>query len=321
MKLINPEVRIENCSLCNSKCTICPREKMTRRKMIMDNDHFKYLVDQARSLGAKTISVFGYGEPLIDLGIVEKVRYCNELDLKTFITTNASLLDVNMTSALIKAGLHHVRFSVHGTGKQYEKVHRGLNYDKVMRNIMNFKSIARGRCKLSVSVIPMGGEDIQTLKKLYKGFDLEVWSPHNWTDGRQYRKLTKNRKKTCGRPMNGPIQILADGQMVVCCFDFDGKLVVGDTRKSTIEEILKCGVYNKIRHLHEIGDLGGLLCNTCDQLNIGDNPLLYSTIDPSCQAGRTSSTKFNLEEKNDVHAGKKRDNADSCGAGSSECLC
>ena len=273
---------------------------MTREKVVMSNEHFNYLVDQAKLLGAELISVFGYGEPLMDKGIVDKIQYCTDNGLKTFITTNASLLDVDMTSNLLKAGLRKIRFSVHGTYDNYERVHKGLKWSQVARNIGNFRSVARLRyqflCDVSVSVIPMHNEDIEYLKEFWKGCELEIWKPHNWSGARKYRKISKDRKKTCGRLHTGPIQIQADGKMIPCCFMTNAEVVLGDTHKNTIEEILKGPLYENMRNMHEKGNLSGLPCETCDQLNIGDSPLLYSTIDPTLEVGKTSSTKFKLKE-------------------------
>lgn len=300
MKLINPEVRIENTNYCNSKCVICPREKMTRQKTIMPMDHFAYLAKQAKDLGAKTISVFGFGEPLIDNEIVEKIRLCKELDLKTFITTNGSLLSMQMAFDLLKAGLTDIRFSVHGVWDNYESVHKGLKFDKLERNLANFRAIRDKRypfCKISISVIPMNGEKVEDIKERWKDFDLEIWKPHNWVGGREYRNVTNKRKKTCGRPQSGPVQIQADGKVIPCCFITNGEIILGDTYKNTIDQILKSDPYERLREKHNTGDLAGLVCETCDQLNIGDSPLLFSSIDPTLEAGKTSSTKFKLKEK------------------------
>lgn len=302
MKLINPEVRIENSGMCNASCIYCPRDKMTRHQGIMPSRHFYYLADQAAELGAKTISIFGFGEPLMDNGIVVKVHHVKNRGLDTFITTNASLLDPMLTNKLLKAGLDHIRFSVHGIfSTDYEKVHRGLDYAMVIRNIMNFLVINKkhygSQCKVSVICIPNSGEDIEVYRKFWEpNCDwLEIWKPHNWAGGKQFRAKTEKRKTTCGRPHTGPVQINADGKLMVCCMDTDAKLTVGDTYLNSIEEILKGDLFNKIRRKHESGDLQGLICESCDQLNIEDsNPLLYSNRDPDRNLNTTSSTKFKL---------------------------
>ena len=302
MNLINPEVRLETTNFCNARCTICPREKMTRPMMTMDLEHYKTIVDQVADLGAEEISPFGYGEPLMDKGIVAKVAYANSRHLATFLTTNASLLNETKGLELIDSGLSHIRFSVHGVGKAYEEVHLNLSWKKTKGNIVSFlKSNAeRGYpVKVDLSFIPMGiytQDDIDNIIAMWENAginDIEMWKPHNWTTGRGYREVTL-RKKTCGRPQRGPIQIQADGKAIVCCFDFDGVLTVGDTHNETIQKILRGDRYREIRHRHEDGNLEGLLCETCDQLNEGDSPLLYSTVDKGRESGRTSSTKFRL---------------------------
>ena len=300
MKLRNPEVRIENTNLCNAHCTICPREKMTRDKTTMPFIYFANLVDQAKEMGAETISVFGYGEPFMDKGIIEKVAYCTDKGLDTFITTNGSLLTLDKVRPLLAAGLKQIRFSVHGLfNADYEEIHKGLSFTETIRNINNFRHVNSARngngCKVGISVIPSHHEDIDSITQVWEGVDfLEVWKPHNWTDGRDYRKVVQ-KKKTCGRPFNGPIQINADGKVMVCCFDYDAKLTVGDVYKDSLEDIVKGKAFDRIRDKHLSGDLSGLICEHCDQLNEDDNPLLYSSRDPECKTGKTSSTKFNVE--------------------------
>ena len=301
MKLINGEVRIETTNLCNAKCIICPREKLTRPLTTMDMQHFNKLVAEAKSLGAESISIFGYGEPLLDKGIADKIKLCTDFGLETFITTNASLLDIEVAHAILEAGLTHIRFSVHGVHKNYEKVH-GLDYNNTQRNIANFIAINKikfkHQCKVSMSCIPLNGESVEFFREQFEGAVdwLEIWKPHNWTDGKEFRQI-KRIKKSCGRPFNGPVQINADGKAMICCFDYDAKLTVGNTHDNTIEEILKGEKFSEIRNKHADGNLLGLICETCDQLNENDDPLLYSSRDPNKTIGTTSSTKFKIGEQ------------------------
>lgn len=307
-RLICNEARIENTSRCNANCTICPREKMTRPKCDMPHSHFCSLVNECKDLGADTISIFGYGEPLLDKYFVDKVKFCGLQGLKTFTTTNVSLLDTEMSFAICDAGLNDIRFSVHGTNtNDYEAVHKGLKWSVALRNIANFIKIndKKGHeCTVHISAIPMNGEDIDDIVEFWHQFNidhLEVWKPHDWAGGRSYRQIN-HRKKTCHRPFTGPVQINADGNMMVCCFDTDGKMTIGNTFKQRIKHILENSEELAfVQQSHRTGFYGGLPCSTCDQLNIEDeSPLLYSTRDPSCSTGRTSSTKFVLERAENV---------------------
>jgi hypothetical protein len=270
----------------------------------MSNCDFCGLIMEAKELGATMIDVFGYGEPLMDPRFVDKITMCSQLGLDTFTTTNAALLTLDMSWALVDAGLKHIRFSVHAvTSEKYPKVHRGLDWTTVKTNIENFIQINEmSGCPVTIHVtsIPMNGENLDKILKFWNGRRcvdyLEVWRPHNWTNGRNYR-VVHPRKKTCGRPFNGPVQIQADGKMVACCFDFDGKLELGDTNLYSIQEILEESVaLYGIQESHNTGHYGALLCGDCDQRNIEDeSPLLYSTRDERCELGRTSTGKFRVQ--------------------------
>ncbi len=109
MQLVNKEVRIETTNKCQARCEMCSHDKMTRSKVTMSNGHFRYLVLQAQELGATLISPFGFGEPLMDPEIAEKIRFCTIVGLDTFLTTNAGCLNPNMAYELLDAGLKRLR--------------------------------------------------------------------------------------------------------------------------------------------------------------------------------------------------------------------
>lgn len=298
-KLVNPEFRVETTNLCNATCVTCPRSKLIRPKEVMETVFFCRVVHQAKKLGAKMVSPFGYGEALLDSRLGDKIRYCSDYGLETFITTNASMLDVDRAFELLSAGLKIIRFSVHGTDdKSYQKFHRGLSYESVMRNIFNFCAINRnrfwGRCKVEITAIPQNEKDIELIKAQWKDVDLlEIWKPHNWAGGKKYRKLNR-QKNTCNRPFSGPVQVLVDGKVVVCCFDFNGEMIIGDLKKESLESILNGKRLNKIRKRHLKGNVDNLLCANCDQLNIEDeSPLIYSSVGDN-RINCTSGAKYEL---------------------------
>jgi len=302
MKLINTEVRIENTNACNARCSICNHSKMTRNTETMSNTRFVHILNQIIPMGAETVSIFGFGEPLIDQGIVWKVNYARYRGLKTFITTNASLLHTQLGSELLGAGLSHLRFSVHGLfSKDYEQVHNGLSFIETIRNIFNFIIINRkrfdGRCKVSATVIPMAGESVDDIRRFWEPHVnwLEVWRPHNWATAKSFRRVLAKeaRLSTCGRPFRGPVQIQSNGDVIPCCFLTDGEVILGNVFKEKLEDILVGDAYEKLRHAHASGELDDYPCKSCDQLNIEEeSPLLYSNRDKNMKIGCTSSTKF-----------------------------
>ena len=300
-KLANPEVRIETTNYCNASCSMCAHDKMTRPKGTMKVDFFDDLVKQAKDLGATTISPFGFGEPLIDQRLVEKIEICRDLELETFVTTNGTFCSWQKIFDLFTAGLTHIRFSVHGIeADNYEIVQKGLDFDNVMTNVFSTIQLRNSffpERKVSLSVISQNDETVEQIRALWEltGIDwLEIWRPHNWATKKQFRAKTNNRRK-CFRPVKGPLQIQWDGKVIPCCFITDAEIVLGNAYEQTLEEILKGKAYSEFKERHEIGDLEGLPCNDCDQRNEEqENPLLYSSRDKERKLNCTSSTKFLL---------------------------
>ena len=303
-QLINTEVRIETTNRCQARCTMCARDSMTRPLVDMAYKDFTDIVDQAKALGAETISLFGFGEPLLDETLVQKVDYCTKNGLESFLTTNAGLLDLDQIYGLLYAGLSHIRFSFHAIYKhEYEQVHKGLKYDTVKRNISNFLAINKAKfdraCEVSVSVIPLNGESVDLIRKTWEpSIDyLEVWRPHNWAGGKNFREVVP-KKRTCGRPFSGPVQINSDKRVMLCCFDYDAQMILGHLDDVPLYAILRGEPLWQIQEAHTTGDYGVLPCGNCDQRNEytkEDWPLLYSNRDKSLEIGKTSSCKVKID--------------------------
>ena len=299
-KLINPEVRIETTNFCNANCVMCSHSTMKRSKGIMGNDTFRGLIIQAKELGAKLISPFGYGEPLIDLGLEDKIQMCTDMERDTFITTNGSLANKKRIDELFKAGLGHIRFSIHAINPvDYERIHKGLEWNETIKNLFDTIDLAMNYpdVKISISSIPMSGETVKEIQDTWEPLVdwLEIWKPHNWNNKNEYRKETTEKLKTCGRPFKGPVQIEWDGSVIPCCFLTDNELVMGNTNNDSIKDILEGKSYQDLRAKHESGNLKGLPCDHCDQLFNDEVPMLYSNRNMiGFSRGTTSSLKYNL---------------------------
>ena len=107
--------------------------------------------------------------------------------------------------------------------------------------------------------------------------EIEIWKPHNWGDALNYR-IGAPVKNSCGRPVRGPLQVQVDGTVNMCCFDYDGKLVLGDLKTQTLDEIFSFDAYLNLKECHTTGNYpDDMLCKNCDQ-RIEYDGLLYSTV-------------------------------------------
>ena len=314
MKLTNPEVRIETSNICNASCIMCPREKMDRLEGVMNEKLFKKIVDESKSLGTTNVFLGGFGEPLTDPMIADRVRYVKQQGMYCNFISNGSLWNKDITAQLIEAGLDEVRFSFYGQDKQtYEIVHRGLNYDITHNNIRNVietrNRMGRKNPVILVYFLTLDNnqKQVDAFRKEWEPLAdfIEIWRPHNFGDGRDYRNRKETRRKeTCGRPKRGPVQFQYDGTVIPCCYDYGGKMILGDVHENAIPEILRGEKYESLRQAHEKGDLSAFpYCNECDQMLEHSDALIYTNRHnlPADQAVLLSNSNlFNLGQEGQV---------------------
>jgi hypothetical protein len=96
---------------------------------------------------------------------------------------------------------------------------------------------------------------------------IHITDLHNWAG-------TLNHLSDVNFPCYRPwltFTVLWDGRVSLCCADFDGKVVLGDLRTSTINDIWNAEPYRRTRRAHL--DSGGPdICQACD-LPRKDSPL------------------------------------------------
>jgi len=274
------EIRMEVTTKCNYSCIICPREKLTRKIETMSLGLFKYLFDKINSESSQynTLTFPGLGEPLLDETLDDKIIYAKKHNYTVLMLTNGSLLTVDRFKQLESIGMDSIRVSIYGNSSEsYNAVHGTKDMDLFKEIKSNLTEISRIKAKTSLLLTynVVDGCNDSALESWIEYWKdkvdlLEVWRPHNWVDGRDYRAVQREKLLTCGRPWKTPLQIQVDGTVNMCCFDFDGKLLLGDLQKQTLEEIFGALMFNKILKHHTSGDYKGsrLICENCDQRNM-----------------------------------------------------
>jgi len=284
---------------------MCPRDKHTREHGIMDQAAYERSIDEIVGLGAEQVVLTGFGEPMLDTRLEDKIRYAKLRGLRTYIITNGSAITERRAYQLLMAGLDEMRVSFYGMRpRTYEAVMRGLDYERTVKNLMQFLAIRnslRIPCKVQLSylVLPENAEDVDAFRIFWrdKVDYLEIWRPHNFTDGRSYRAVT-GPKRSCGRPDNGPLQIQWNGEVIPCCFDYNNTIVLGNAFEQPIPEILAGERYRALREAHRSGEFHKYpTCDNCDQLQVHDDAIVYTNRHnlPASEAVKLSNTDlYNL---------------------------
>jgi organic radical activating enzyme len=282
------EARIETCTACNYKCKFCPHstDDFTRKKQVMTLVTFKKIIDKLKTEAPQItdITISGFGEAFLDKTIMSKIKYAKRKGYNVHVLTNGSNLTEEIIEELIKVKIDDLRFSLHTTKmRSYFKVTG--QYKTTVATVLNYIHHAiehrKGtRIVITADIIEDNREDVKELIDYFKGepVTLEVWEPHNWCDWGEYRKGSLI-KKSCGRVYNGPLQIQVDGAINMCCFDFNGKLLLGNFLNQSLEEIFNDDRYLYIKKIHDEGitENTKLLCTSCDQLkDPGKDIIIYN---------------------------------------------
>lgn len=273
----------------------------------MDQAQYERSIDEVAALGAEQVVLTGFGEPMLDRHLEDKIRYAKSRGLRTYIITNGSALTPKRAAGLLLAGLDEMRVSYYGMRPEtYSAVMRGLEFERTTKNLLHFLSVRKSLevdCKVQLSylVLPENEEDVASFLMFWEPLVdyIEVWKPHNFGDGKDYRERA-GEKKSCGRPRNGPLQIQWDGTVIPCCYDYNNQIELGNAFTESIPDILNGDRYQALREAHDAGEFWRFpYCDQCDQLLEHGDALVYTNRHnlPPEEAVKLSNTDlYNLSD-------------------------
>lgn len=304
LKLKNPEIRFETTNKCAYHCKICPRELMTRDEGVMSMELFKKIIDDALPLGLKFVTLTGFGEAMLDKHFLERVEYCKSKKLYVSMDTTGYLLKDQIIEGLLKHNFDFIRFSVFATTKDiYKEVHNLDTFELSLQRINKLLDLK----KQKNSIFPKTGvyfviqeenqHQINDFINYWNGRvdEVDVWKSHNWIDTYNYREKSKKRKKTCGRPQSGPLQIRWDGQVSACCFDFNNQLITGNLSEQSLKEFFLSDKLKSLISAHNSGDMSNYsICDNCDQMYETPDALYYSN-NPKNKLGTSGNTFISFD--------------------------
>ena len=315
-RLLHPEVRYEVTDHCNASCIMCPRDEHEhgREHGIMDQKKYEDSIDEVVSLGAKKIVLTGFGEPMLDKNLEKKIAYASERGLSTYFITNGSVLTSKRARGILEAGLSEMRVSFYGMRTEtYNAVMQGLDFERTKKGLMSFIELRnqlqmKTKIQISYLVLPENEEDTDAFREFWEPLveAIEIWKPHNFGDGRDYRERVENVtvKESCGRPENGPLQIQWNGEVIPCCYDYNNKIVLGNAFETPVLEVLNSAKYRLLRYAHRVKEFNLFpYCDQCDQLLPHSDALVYTNRHnlPAEEAVKLSNTDlYDLAKGQDI---------------------
>lgn len=284
--IIPSYLQIEPFRGCNAKCSICPlnyaKDDLEIKKGRMSEKKFKKIIDKFIPYVPQIeyVSLWDLGEPLLDKGLPEKIKYLKKYNFKNIaIATNADLLDEKKQVDLLEAGIDTIICSVDGINKKtHESIRLNTNFERVVKNIQScIKKRNKGDCKtrflirmirqkLNYRQWPEYVKYWEQYINRTKRDGIIAFDVHTWGGTRVKEKESIDYSISCSC-INEKMIIAFDGEVVRCDGDVPWKKKerLGNVLFEDPIAIFNNEVFNFYRETHRKGLRGHLyFCRDCD---------------------------------------------------------
>jgi MoaA/NifB/PqqE/SkfB family radical SAM enzyme len=247
-KTLPTVIIIDVTNSCNLRCPVCPVTiAMTRTRGLLKMEVFKQIIDDFRGTKAKPAMYFNFsGEPTLNPALPDFVAYAHDNGHDTYLSTNATKLDVDMSERLIRAGLARVNLCMDGFSKEAQESYRvRSDFDAVKANIELFLE-TRERlgaknplCVLQTLLTSYSEHQMDDMTEWAKeaGFDrirFKTFSIGSYTseeEKREYSRFlptktellrhpTGTERSLCNIPLFQSV-VFWNGDLGLCCIDYD----------------------------------------------------------------------------------------------------
>lgn len=275
-------IEFQTCSACNGKCLICPhRDVVGNECNYMKDDLIDIIFTEIYQHKNEVERVIPYlnNEPLLDARALEVLRRLKSLGFFVELSTNASLLNVDVARAIVEERLvDDLRISFFGGNpSDYARMMPGLPFDKVVENVQQLMQIGKSEGRLSsVTVVmvmyPMLDveKNYLQIKRLFPDITIRKFG---YLDRASNVRAIKNPTRIgkegfdySGCHLNRPNERMCiqwDGSVVLCSQDWRKDHCLGVVGDQTIESIWTGGAIREVRRALEGFSKMELLCRKC----------------------------------------------------------
>lgn len=265
----HPEyIQIETTTACNAKCPFCPHASLAQRPKRMADEVWKKIMDETRGLGI-TYRPFLINEPLSDNRLCDVMRYIRrDGTARIELNTNGALMKEEKAREILDIGIDLVRFSIDGFSREtYERSRVGIDFDVAVERTVRFIELARERGivdRIQVRMIDMdyNRHEQQAYIDFWNktGAAATVTELYNWPWDPGVEAVELPCKKILKEMF-----FYVDGKASLCCWDTNGRGVIGDVTREHVLDIWNGETNRRYRNLLARGKRKEiLLCSRCD---------------------------------------------------------
>jgi radical SAM protein with 4Fe4S-binding SPASM domain len=274
-------VYIEPTNVCNFRCVSCPEsfpdyQELAGYYQRMPMSLYRKVVDDLKELAPiKVVKFYHEGEPLLhpDLATMIRMAIDEGITTRTEVTTNASLLTEKRAIEIIDSGLRYITVSIYSVD---QGDHRTITQNKIgpqqiAENVATLRRVRDLRGSKTPIIFAQYLHESPAgelgFRAAYSSIadELGVQFRHNWNgsdsrdndlvsisyapDESARKKAFQYQKQACPEPFY-TLAIKANGDVTVCCIDWNGKLKIGSVLTQSLKDIWHGETLRELQRLH-----------------------------------------------------------------------
>jgi radical SAM protein with 4Fe4S-binding SPASM domain len=290
-------ITIEPTNICDMHCPICETGSgiLNRKRGSISFDNYKIIIDKIYKHTNYLIFYF-MGEPFLNKDAYRMISYAKKKGIFVSTCTNGHFIDAE---TLLESEIDEINFQIGGATQGTHKIYRiGGDLDTTlenMREVIKSKRESNGRFKTHIAlgfiVMKHNEEEIEEIQKIahQAGVDeFQIISPCLRTVEQAYDMLPANRKYWIydesalrkgklihkNRPRNKcwwlwhSTVITWSGDVLPCCRDPHGELVMGNIFQSNLKDIWNNSKYITFRKKILRDQLSISMCSLCSGFGV-----------------------------------------------------
>lgn len=271
-------VEFQTLSVCNAKCVFCPHAlspELIPHGRMEDGLIDKIVSECGRHL-VNRISPYLTNEPLVDKRMPDILRLIRKkvpFFTKTKINTNAALLTEEVSRKLLDSGLSQIWFSVNGYSPETYRASMNLDFETSMRNIDTFLELKKklGRKRPSVKVTTLRTtiveHELDYAEKYWSTRDVQFTIHHMdnraGSEVNDISPVEHRHKRNCDLFLK-QAYIVENGDMILCCHDWQQTVVLGNVADKSIKEVWNSPTYLDRIYEYYAGNFDNIeICRNC----------------------------------------------------------
>jgi radical SAM protein with 4Fe4S-binding SPASM domain len=268
---------------CNAKCPHCPYTNSNirddyKKYPFMSEEIFKKIADESGPYGAY-LRISGGGEPMLHPQAAELLVYAKEKGCKIGLITNGSKFTEENATALLKAGVDMIEFSVDACDEEtYSVVRKGLKWNVLLDTVkmmVKLRDELKSPSKIIASGVNQQGVDIDAVEKYWMeevGVDNFIkrkfltWGENTELDASRSADATPylDTKTTPCPFIFERLNIDSKGNVMVCGYDIAANTSMGNVLTDSIKDIWHGEGFEYYRKKHLDGEGESIsMCATC----------------------------------------------------------